>query len=94
MKETFLMTAHHICEGHKSHNTALQRRQSIHFLRYQKQHVLYSAITSPSLGVGQNVLMPQTATIIVILIQAVDTLMGINKPDERMSRFTTVKGSK
>lgn len=43
------------------------------------------------MGIGQNVLMPQAAMIIVILIQAVDTLMGINKPDQCMPRFTTIE---
>lgn len=57
---------------------------------YQKQHVLYYAITSPSIGIGRNVLMPKVAMIIVILPQAVDTLTGINKPDQCMPTFTTI----
>lgn len=34
--------------------------------------------------------MPQAAMIIVIPIQAVDTLMDTNKPDQHMPRFTTM----
>lgn len=34
--------------------------------------------------------MPQAVMIIVIPMQAVDMLMGINKPDQCMPRFTTM----
>lgn len=59
------------------------------FLMYQKEHVFCYIITNPSVDIWQTVLMPQAATIIVVPVQAVDTLMGINKPDQCMLRFTT-----
>lgn len=51
VKETFLMTTHHISEGHKSHKNALQSQYSIHFLMHQNQHVLCYAITTPSIDI-------------------------------------------
>lgn len=47
------------------------------------------AVTRPSMDIWQAVLKPQAALIIVIPIQAVHKLMGINKPGQRMPRFTT-----
>lgn len=87
VKETFPVTTHDVSERHKSQYAS--KLVVNLFILYVKNSYSRCAIASLSLNIWQTALESQAQMIIVVRIQAVDTLIGIDKPHQTMPRFTT-----